>query len=141
MIQRIQTLWLLIVAIAASLMYFFPLWSGLLPNGEVKQLLAAESLLSLALDSIIFILAIFGIFLFKNRTRQKFVCILGMILSVILIALEYDSVNNYKKEFTFSQSTWEFAALSPLLMIAFFFLAIRGISKDEALVKEGDRLR
>ena len=141
MIQRIQTLWLLIVAVLAGITYFFPLWSGLQANGEVKKLLAAESLLFLAINSFVFILSIAGIFLFKNRTKQKFTCLLGILLSVILIALEYDSVNNYKKDYTFSQSTWEFSALSPLLMIFFFFLAYRGISKDQALLKEGDRLR
>ncbi|MFZ9660622.1 MAG: DUF4293 domain-containing protein [Chitinophagaceae bacterium] len=141
MIQRIQSIWLLLAAITACIMYIFPLWSGTLSNGEVKNLFAAESLLFLALNSLIFILALVGIFLFKNRGRQKFICVLGIILSAVLVALEYDAVNNYKKEYTINQGAWAFCALAPFLMIIFFFFAYRGISKDESMLKEGDRLR
>jgi hypothetical protein len=142
LIQRIQTLWLLLAAGASALMFRLPLWEyRRTENVEPARYLAPESLLLLALITLSVILAVGSVFLYKNRPLQKKICLLGLILAASILALEVIQVDALRKTLTPVSGLWQFGALMPVLMMVFFILAFIGIRKDEALIKSLDRLR
>lgn len=141
MIQRIQSVWLLLAGIAGLLTYKLPIWAGTLQDGSVKQFLGTENLLYFAANIATCLLAFVAIFLFKNRKSQKNLAWIGVLLALVLIGLEVWLVNDYKSSMNFMQSSWKFGAIMPILMLIFFFLAIQGINKDEKLIKSLERLR
>jgi hypothetical protein len=65
----------------------------------------------------------------------------GVILSVVLIGLEVMHIEKFKTTNALVKGSYYWGGLFPIAMTIFFFLASRGIYKDERLVKSLDRLR
>lgn len=141
MIQRIQSVWLLLAAIAGTLTYRLPLWEGTLQDNSKKVFLGPEMLLLFTVIVATSVLALVTIFLFKNRKLQKTLCFLGILLSIGIVILEFTHVEGFKSETNFIESRWKFGAILPILMILLFMLAYGGIRKDQKLVKSLERLR
>jgi branched-subunit amino acid transport protein AzlD len=141
MIQRIQTLWLFIAGIGGLLTYKLPLWTCLLQDSTNKSFYGAESLLLFALIIVTSLLAFFTIFLFKNRSRQKLLCFLGLLLSAGIIGIEYITVESFINNHSLQESSWQIGAILPFLMVILFFLAYLGILKDEKLLRNLDKIR
>lgn len=141
MIQRIQSVWLLLAGIAGLVTYQLPLWSATLVDGTVRTYAGPENLLLFGLIIATCILGFVTIFLFRNRNLQKNLTLLGFLLSIGLIALEVYLINSFKATLNISQSAWKIGAIMPALMTIFFFLAYRGIRADEKMIKSLDRLR
>ena len=142
MIQRIQTIWLLLAAGASALMFRLPLWEyRRSENVEPARYLAPESLLLLSLITLSVILSAGSIFLYKNRPLQKKICLFGLLIAACILALEVVQVDSLRKTLSPVSGLWQFGALMPVLMMVFFILAFMGIRKDEALIKSLDRLR
>lgn len=142
MIQRIQSIWLLLAGIAGALMYRLPLWQYKLANQTTaSSYFAPESLLMLILVVVTALLAFAAIFLFRNRGLQKSLCLLGTLLSVLILALEVFKVEDLKKTLVPVSNMWQVGALMPVIMIILFMLARGGISRDEKLIRSLERLR
>jgi len=141
MIQRIQSIWLLLAGVAGLLTYKLPLWQGKLQDGSVKKFMGPESLLLFTLIVVTSLLAFVTIFLFKNRSQQKGLALIGALLSIAIVALEYFLVEDYIKGLNLMENSWQFGAILPILMVFLFFFARAGIVKDEKLVKSLERLR
>lgn len=123
-------------------MFRMPLWEyKRTANTEASQYLAPESLLLLILITLSVILSIGSVFLFRNRPLQKKLSLLGVLLSVSVLALEVIQVEELRKSLTPVSGLWQFGALMPVLMMVCYILAFIGIRKDEALIKSLDRLR
>ncbi len=136
MIQRIQSLWLLLASAAAFASYKFPYYSGTSQKGVADhQLNATENFLLIVVTGIIAVLALFLIFLFKKRALQLRLCLLGILLEALLIFLYYRELR------TFSTGTLSLTSILQSIIIIAFFLAARAINKDEKMIKESDRLR
>jgi hypothetical protein len=142
MIQRIQTLWLIIVAITAFATSQLTLYIGEEVNKtELPFKLAGNLLLAITII-LLGILALICLFLYKNRKLQFKISVFGVILSVGFLFLEYYVVENiFKPNHSIQTGSYQIGALLPLVMVVFFFLAARGIYKDERLIKSMDRLR
>ncbi len=136
MIQRIQTVYLLIVALlAGALPFWLSLWTT--ASGEVvfaKQ----ELLISLAFYGIT-LLALIAIFLYKNRQNQFVLNRLNIILNLFLLGFFVYRSLNLSGETSVSEKG--IGMLIPVFSIVFLVLANRAIKKDEDLVKSVDRLR
>lgn len=141
MIQRIQSLWLLIVAIAAFLTFTLTLYIGTTATGAEIILPVADKLLLAISITAIGLLALVSIFLFKNRMLQFKLTILGVFLSIGYLFLEYLLVENFKAEKLIASGAYRAGALVPVVMFVFFLMAARGIYRDEKLVKSLNRLR
>ncbi len=136
MIQRIQSLWLLLASACAFASFKFPYYSGTNAKGlSPYELNATENFLLLFTTAIVGGLALFTIFLFKKRTLQLRLCVLGILLEAILIFLYYREVK------TFTLGTYSLTAILHSMIVLAFVLAARAINKDEKLVKDSDRLR
>ena len=136
MIQRIQSIWLLLAAACAFATFKFPYYSGDKINDPLLHELNATSTLLLMITTIaIGMLALITIFLFKKRALQLRLCVLGILLEAVLIFLYYREVS------TFTNGNLSLTALLHGITVLAFVLAGRGISKDSKLLKESDRLR
>jgi peptidoglycan/LPS O-acetylase OafA/YrhL len=81
------------------------------------------------------------IFLYKNRSLQKNLAFVGMVLSIAIIAMEYFIVEDFKSLQNFKTSAWKLGAIMPGLMLVFFLMAYQGIRRDEKMIKSLERLR
>jgi len=136
MIQRIQSLWLFLAAACISVSFKFPFYSGTSAKGlSPYELNATENILLILTTTAVGGLALFTLFIFKNRTLQLRLCVLGIFLEALLIFLYYREVK------TFVQGTYSLTAILHSIIVLAFFLAARGINKDDKLIKDSDRLR
>ncbi len=136
MIQRIQSIWLLLAAACAFAGFKFSYYSGTKANDILLHELNATSTMLLMITTIaVGVLALITIFLFKNRTLQLRLCVLGIFLEALLIFLYYSEVK------TFVQGTYSLTAILHSIIVITFFLSARAINKDEKLIKDSDRLR
>lgn len=136
MIQRIQSLWLLLASACAFATFKFSFYSG--TKGidiTLHELNATESFLLMLTTIAVGGLALVNIFLFKKRTLQLRLCVLGILLEAVLIFLYYREVN------TFTQGTYSLTSILQMIIVLAFVLAARGINKDAKILKESDRLR
>ncbi len=136
MIQRIQSLYLIIVAILTGILpFFFNLWIDI----DGKEVFASnEMLLSISFYASA-VLAIWSLVTFKNRKSQFVINRLNMILNVFLLGFFVYRSLNLSGETLVSEKG--IGMLIPVFSIVFLVLANRAIKKDEDLVKSVDRLR
>ncbi len=144
MIQRIQTVYLLLSLICAGLLYLFPVWATTAESidGGMSEIGAGTHLLLLPLPILMIISHLIAVFSYKNRKRQKQFCTGNILLyvifllgSLLLIQLEHHFFQHF--------NLFEFRPGVLLLIagIVFNVLARSGIKKDEALLRSMDRLR
>ena len=137
MIQRIQTVYLIIAAvIAGGLPFVFGLWT----NNEGVEVFAKDDITYLGLFVGSAVLSIVAIFMFKNRQSQFVLDRLNIILNFILLGLfVYRSLSLSGEASDVSEKG--IGILLPIFSIVFLVLANKAIKKDEELVKSVDRLR
>ncbi len=136
MIQRIQTIYLIIVALLAGILPFFVnLWS----DAKGEEVYASNEVLVSILFYVSGALALWSIFLFRNRKNQFVMNRLNMILNLFLLGFFVYRSLNLSGETTVSEKG--IGMLIPVFSIVFLALANRAIKKDEDLVKSVDRLR
>ena len=136
MIQRQQTLWLLLSAGAGILTFMFPFATGeKLAKTGVAQLNAGKDFFILLLTIASIGLASVTIFLYKDRKLQIKLCLLGLLISGVTLFLY---IMGMKKILSSTPALW---AILPLVVIVGYIMAFRNIRKDEKLVKSLDKLR
>ena len=136
MIQRIQSIWLLIASVVSFLTLKLSFYSGIyLPDNLYHQLNGTQSLTIMIPTIGLGILSLVTIFLFKNRIAQLWLCIVAILLDLLLLFLYYRETSNFTK------GDHAFTAVLHILIIASLVLAARGINKDEKLIKDSNRLR
>jgi hypothetical protein len=141
MIQRIQSIWLLLAAICAFVTYPLVLYVGTLVDGSERKFLLGDHFLLMMFIIALGVLSLICIFLFKNRKLQFRLTIFTIVLTIGYLFLQYIMIEQFKKDSAIQTGSYKVAALLPLLMIIFLILAARAIYKDEKLVKSLDRLR
>ncbi|HAX94441.1 MAG TPA: hypothetical protein DCY25_10955 [Bacteroidales bacterium] len=155
MIQRIQSLYLLLTSIASVLFlsgnflsFFNDSGSGIFMNyrgiwmeepGGALQIRESQIIIPIVVLLII-ILSVAAIFLYKNRKIQLKIALAIIFLSAALTALTawvaYSAGEKYQAVLNPGIRTF-----LPLIILLFSILAFLGIRKDENLVRSYDRLR
>ena len=153
MIQRIQSLYLLLAALLTGSLFFINLVNiygiagdfALLFYGIVNvgatQTETIVFLFPLALLMVATFFSIFiSIFLYRKRVLQIRLCGINMgLLTGLVVMIIYLGVSAAKKwEMDYSFS---FAIVFPIIAIVLIYLSLRAIGKDEALVRSIDRIR
>ena len=153
--QRIQTVYLLGATVLMSLMLFLPLAEiaseeiGIISVLSKGWYTAGEGLPEPAmatwpvfiLVSVLSILPLLNIFLFRKRTLQMRICIYSIILAFGLIGLIYYYFVVGFRQLDDPIYALRFPIVLPAIFIITIYLAFRGIRKDEILVRSMDRLR
>lgn len=142
MIQRSQTIWLLLAAAAAFLTLKFAFYTGnIVQEGmAIKQyaVLTAQTNTLLLISSVATgLLALISIFLFKDRKLQIKLVGIALVLSIVNLLLFFLQT----RKFVPGEGNYAISALVPLVIPILLFLALRGIYRDQKLVKSLDRLR
>jgi len=88
---------------------------------------------------IIFI-ALYTIISFKNRRRQIRMATINLLLIIIYIAAMVIYIMVAKNKLN-AIVTWNYPVIFPLIALIFNYLGMRGVAKDEKLVRSLDRLR
>lgn len=136
MIQRIQTIYLLAVAILTGLLPFWlNLWSDAGGNEVYAQNEGMVSILFYAAAG----LAVISILRYTNRKHQFVLNRLNMILNLFLLGFFVYRSLNLSGETLVSEKG--IGMLIPVFSIVFLVFANKAIKKDEDLVKSADRLR
>lgn len=152
MIQRIQSIWLLLACVTISCLIFVPIVNTSI--GSVQYLLTAqgiyekvgaqskqvEATLPVLISTIaIALLALFNIFNFRKRALQKRI---ALVTIVLIIGLSF-WCSQYAKKIPggLENANYNVGLFLPVIAIFFILLAIRGINNDEKLIKSADRLR
>ncbi len=134
-----QTLWLLLAVLCAFLTFRLSFYSGnIMTEGQpssFKYLNGRFYIWILIVTVVLACLAVVDIFLYKNRKLQGRIAILGVILSLLNIFLYL------KQTSKFIEGNYDLTAVLAFALPIFFFMAARGIYKDENLVKSLNRLR
>lgn len=130
MIQRIQSVFFLLSALISILIiFYFPVLS----NEGVNLFLFDHFIYLRLLLLLSSLLAIFAIFQYKNRSRQRLISSLSrlMITFFYIITLVF-----YKEDFDFEIGL--FLCIIPFILL---FIASYFVKKDEKLIKDSDRIR
>ncbi len=139
MIQRIQTLYLVISAmVTGALPFVFELWT-VKTEAKTSAIFASASPVFLALFGCATVLAVWSVFSFKKRQNQFVLNRLNMIFNFILLGFfVYRSLNLSGETLVSEKGIGMFL---PAISIVLLVLANKAIKKDEDLVKSVDRLR
>ncbi|TAH11177.1 MAG: DUF4293 family protein [Sphingobacteriia bacterium] len=140
MIQRIQTIWLLVAAVLAGLSFKLSFFSGNKLNAttNVKEWIeftANQNIFTMILAVAIAVASLIAIFMFKDRKRQMLVTLCTGVVSIIQIFLYFNAKS------TFTEANLDLGSLISFAIPACLMLASRAIYNDDKLVKIADRLR
>src|SRR5690349_2578858 len=99
MIQRQQTLWLLLAAVASFLSFTQPFYTGNVVQDNkttlYTELDGGSNFFLLVVTGISVLIAAIAIFMFKDRKTQMKLAIGGIIVSGILLALYITQLKNF----------------------------------------------
>lgn len=152
MIQRIQSLYLLVAAALMSLTLFMPI-ATFVVDGNTYELSAfalscgdiSESTLWMGVMLVMAtLLPLVVIFLFKRRTLQVRLCAVEIVLllgSLVMIGLYYWLTSRLFENLVVEHRQFGWGAPMPLVSLVLTALASRAIFKDEVLVRSLDRIR
>ncbi|MBB2147050.1 DUF4293 family protein [Pedobacter sp. LMG 31464] len=152
MIQRIQSIWLLLAGVTICCLLFIPMVTAtagnteyyINANGLYQKLDGVSTLLKGSIHLLIMTIAVavmclINVFNYKNRTSQKRIAYINI---VFIIALSFwCSIFAKKIPGGLETANYNIGMFLPVIAIFFCILAIRGINNDEKLLRSADRLR
>lgn len=152
MIQRIQTVYLLIITLLMGSMFLYPYaellaqdkqvyvynFNGLFLDGSNSVYFS--TIPPLILLSIIVLISVVSIFLFKKRILQMRLGVINIMLMLGYVGLNYYYIKSFSNQLT-GVISYNIIVIFPLVSAILMYLAIRAIGKDEALVRSLDRIR
>jgi len=152
MIQRIQTLFLIGAMISLGVLFLIPLGHLIPPNDMILDFYyngieanefvvnAYQTIPLTVLMSLTMIFCLITIFIYKNRIVQIRLCGINIFLIIGQIGMFLYYFFNAAKQID-AEKQFNISIVLPIVAIIFLYLAIRGIARDEALVKAADRIR
>ncbi len=129
MLQRIQTIWILLSVLAAAFLYI---------TGQDVEVFGKKPIISIS-SIVLVLIGAFSLFSFKNRKRQIMLNNISIIINALLIGILVYWMQNLSGGIDFPEKGIE--PVFPLIAVICLFLANIFIKKDERLVKSVDRLR
>lgn len=136
MLQRIQTIYLLISALVMGALY---LWFPSIEDGAGTVIIERNEPWLFGLISVSIALTIISILSFKKRQLQFVLNRLTIISNFVLLGVFVYRSLTLSGETLLSEKG--IGVLFPIISIVFLVLANKAIKKDEDLVKSVDRLR
>ena len=137
MIQRIQTIYLLLAFMLTGILPFFiPLWT----MSDGKEYFFMQNQVYIVVLGLSTTLSLLSIVSYKKRQNQFVIDRLNIILNLILLGLFVYRSLNLSGE-TIAVSEKGIGMFLPIVAIVLLVIANKAIKKDEDLVKSVDRLR
>lgn len=148
MIQRIQSLFLLGVVLVCVALMYVPIYELVKNSAEIlpsdtnvnTQFTIFNSAILPLINGGVGLLALVGIFLFKNRNLQVRAANLALLIDCALIGLLFFSADSMSTTLE-AKVHYLYGSYLPVINAIFLFAAVRFIKKDDELVRSADRLR
>lgn len=150
MIQRIQSVFLLLAAVLMAITYFCPLAGIVVSESSGLSITFSPSGIGtdfptwgvITFTALCTLLPLINIFLYKKRKLQVNIAL----ITILLIVLFYVTSGVYLNAFLGKLDSaynihMEYGIIFPVIALIFNILAILRIKKDEKLVKSLDRIR
>jgi len=156
MIQRVQSIYLLLVTILMSFLLIMPYAFMDLPGNQSLLFKASTIQLNSPTDivsvykstiPVIMMILITGmfsfciIFFYNHRILQIRLVLLNFLFIVILTAIMLYYCIDARSDFSAEKLSFRLAMVFPVLSLVFSFMAIRAIRHDEMLVNSYNRIR
>jgi len=159
MIQRVQTIFLFLVAVAMLLVTYFPIWSQVnteqtetltltawnITHLEVASNTIVEETSTLyigALAILAALIALYSLSQYRTRTKQMFLNMINSLVMVINLGIIVYLTYSYNIDFNPTASgAFMIGFYCIIIAMIFNIVANRFIRKDEMLVKSVDRIR
>jgi glucan phosphoethanolaminetransferase (alkaline phosphatase superfamily) len=145
MIQRKQSIWLLLAALLNAAVF---LGANFSIETRIQNVLQTNRYTVLQhLPSTLFILAaivlsLIAIFLFRKRPLQMKISLIALLATMAYCFINWMRIKEiFANNKMISNYSFGLASITPYFAIVFILLACLGIRKDEKLVKSLDRLR
>ncbi len=136
MIQRIQTVYMIISALIMGALYY---WFPLINDRAGNVIIDRNEPLVLGLIGGSVLLAVVSILNFKKRQLQFVLNRLNIILNFVLLGVFVYRSLTLSGETLVSEKG--IGVLLPIISIVFLVMANKAVKRDEDLVKSADRLR
>jgi FtsH-binding integral membrane protein len=157
MIQRIQSIYLLLAGLVIFALFLFPvahnvyaggvlttikvtglyMYSGLNPEQHRMEAFTGLTIGTVIVGLLPFIL----IFLYKNRKQQIMYCYLYMLVIIGYSFWMVQTVKSVTGGLSLDTNNFGIGALFSSISIVLTILAVKAIQRDEKLIKSADRLR
>lgn len=159
MIQRIQSLYLLIAIVFMAIFAFTPFINLITPAGtyqmnclgtnltapaegiaETAIVASSQNFILAIVSALIAVMSILAIFLFKDRMKQILVCRINILFYITLyVVMGLLIYNNYTAlgATTFKTTTY---IIFPICALITNWMAMQAINKDEQLVRDSERM-
>jgi ABC-type dipeptide/oligopeptide/nickel transport system permease subunit len=136
MIQRIQSIWLLLASVCAFAGLHFSFYSGSVDQSQSMVFLNGMynfpiSFLTIAIGTISSV----NIFIYKNRKLQIRFCVFTLLLELLLLFLYWTEIKK------FSIGTLSLSSALQIFVLFFSIMSLLGVYKDKKIVEESSRLR
>ncbi|WP_312090580.1 DUF4293 family protein [Chryseobacterium sp.] len=129
MLQRIQTIWMLLAVLGAVFLFI---------TGKDVDIFGTFPVIDVA-SVVLVLLGAFSLFSFKNRKRQLMLNTICIIINALLIGILAYWLQNLSGGMNFPEKGIE--PIFPSIAVICLLIANIFIRKDERLVKSVDRLR
>lgn len=129
MLQRIQTIWILLSVLAAVFLFI---------TGEDVDVFGSFPIIDIS-SVVLVLLGVFSLFSFKNRKRQIMLNNISIFINALLIGILVYWLQKLSGGIDFPEKGIE--PVFPSIAVICLLLANVFIKKDERLVKSVDRLR
>lgn len=136
MLQRIQSVYLIV----ASVLSLCSMALDLFATKELIIKASAHTALLIA-GSLMIAETVAPIFLFKNRGLQKRICYMAILMQLFFLIVLLVTVYKQVPRGLSGVQGFQIASIFPLINSILIYLAIRGIKKDDELIRSMDRLR
>ncbi len=137
MIQRVQSLFLIVVILCGVCLYAFPFWVG---ENSITRHLRNPTSVTAAVNLLSLLLAVVCLFFYKNRKLQiklsYLIAVINILLALVLLVF---TTRVFKDDFENGHRLWP--SYLPIIATIAAFMASRYIKKDEELVRSADRIR
>ncbi len=154
MIQRIQSVYLLLVAVLTLLPMFLPVaWFGSAEGQFSLYAFSLQDAAGVAVHSAVYmgivflaalLLPVVNIFLYRRRLLQIRLCVVEMVLLLGCLIMElayYFLAHRAFPDAELQSSGMNAILFLPLVSVVLCFLAAKGIFRDEMLVRSTERIR
>lgn len=135
MLQRIQTIWLLLAAVCGFATLKTSFYIGSIGTEPANHLTAMSNIWLMILTIVSATIAVVSIFMYKNRALQLKLVLSTITLSIIILILYFAQTQRY------AVGGFALTSLIAVAVPVLLIMAATGIYKDDKLVKSVDRIR
>jgi len=155
MLQRIQSIYLLLASLSIFALFLFPFVHNIYVDGKTisimvsgvfqdvnGQRLHTQFFVALtAATALVGFIPLVTIFMYKNRKQQIALCYSAILVIIGLSFWMAQAVKGVMGSTQIDTHNWGIGLLLSTISILFLVFALKAIQRDEKLVKSADRLR